>query len=160
MKVCSICGLPSTCTAKIINSAWKFLYNQGYNEEVEKPNLNSIQFKKDASLFTLKIVKKGMKATEIWETPFGSHENTVSSNHGVLRLLNKWYKVLDKDKESNIITSMIGKKVIKSKLEIVDLCSQCKKESTSKKKRKSTPKAKAKKKVTVKEGETAIVVDE
>lgn len=159
MKVCSNCGLPITCTAKTIHSAWKLVYENEYNLKVDKLTLNSIQFKQESSVFTLRIIKKPLKATETWETPFGLHEKDVNNNRGILTLLYKWYKALTEDKGSDIVTAMIKKELIKSKPIKTDLCSQCKKDPESKRKKKPAAKKRRKTKVKIKEGETAIVVD-
>ncbi len=158
MKVCNNCELPITCTANTITSAWKLINNQDYTAKVEKLNPNSIRVKLESSVFALKITKKPLKATEIWETPFGSHENTVKNNRGVLTLLNKWYKALTEDDGINIVSAMKEKQLIKSTPVIADLCSQCMKDSQPKRKKKSTKKRKTKKKIVVGEGKTTIVV--
>ncbi len=158
MKVCSNCELPITCTANTITSAWKLINDQEYTAKVDKLNQNSIRFKSESSVFTLKITKKPVKATEIWETPFGSHENTVKNNRGVLTLLNKWYKVLTEDNDINIVSAMKEKQLIKSTPVVAGLCSQCMKDSQPKSKKKPVKKRKTKKKVVVEEGKTTIVV--
>lgn len=158
MKVCSNCELPITCTANIITSAWKLINDQEYTAKVDKLNQNSIRVKSDSSVFTLTITKKPIKATEIWETPFGSHENTVKNNRGVLTLLNKWYKALTEDNDINIVSAMKEKQLIKSAPVIADLCPQCIKDTKSKIKKKPAKKRKAKKKIVVEEGKTTIVV--
>ena len=67
-------------------------------------------------IFTLKLSKRPVSATEKWDTPFGIQENIANSNREVLELIDKWYKVLTKEDHIDIISSMKQKNLIKTKI--------------------------------------------
>jgi hypothetical protein len=158
MKICSKCGFPLTCTAKIIQSAWKILLDHEYNDsKIEKTESNAIQFKQDDLAFTLKLSQKPVRATEKWDTPFGIHENTVNINREVIELISKWYKVLTKDNNIDIISSMKHENLIKTKITTSGLCTFCRGEPEPKEDKKSSVREKPKKKVVAKKDKKATV---
>jgi len=160
MKVCSECSLPLSCTAKTVHSAWEFMLNHEYNNSnIKTLKTTSIQFELQESTFKLKLSKKPLKIIEEWNTPFGSHENMVSNNRGVLDLINKWFKVLSGEKKANIITFMSERKLIQTNIVAGDLCTSCKPKTKAKNAKKVPAKRKTKKKVPTKRGETKIVID-
>jgi len=141
MKVCSECSLPLSCTAKTVHSAWEFMLNHEYNNSnIKTLKTTSIQFELQESTFKLKLSKKPLKIIEEWNTPFGSHENMVSNNRGVLDFMSE-------------------RKLIQTNIVAGDLCTSCKPKTKAKNAKKVPAKRKTKKKVPTKRGETKIVID-